>query len=105
SEKKTARRLDTVKRAETDRAVVKASRDRVAEAARRRKSVQDSLKELDEREKARERNIKKPPLRIQLRQAGMTVTLERFYAYSAACGVFVTLLAFIAGAPLLVLPG
>jgi len=105
SEKKTARRLDTVKRAETDRAVVKASRDRVAEAARRRKSVQDSLKELDEREKARERNIKKPPLRIQLRQAGMTVTLERFYAYSAACGAFVTLLAFIAGAPLLVLPG
>lgn len=105
SEKKTAKRLDTVKRAETDRSVVKASRDRVAEAARRRKSVQDSLKELDEREKARERNIKKPPLRIQLRQAGLAITLERFYVYSAVCGVVVTLVAFIAGAPLLVLPG
>ena len=105
SEKNTAKRLDTVKRAETDRTVVKASRDRVAEAARRRKSVQDSLKELDEREKARERNIKKPPLRIQLRQAGLAVTLERFYVYSAICGVAVTLVAFVAGAPLLVLPG
>ena len=105
SEKKAAKRLDTVKRAETDRSVVKASRDRVAEAARRRKSVQDSLKELDEREKARERNIKKPPLRIQLRQAGLAITLERFYVYSAVCGVVVTLVAFIAGAPLLVLPG
>jgi len=104
-EKKAARRLDTVKRAETDRTVVKASRDRVAEAARRRKSVQDSLKELDEREKARERNIKKPPLRVQLRQAGLTVTLERFYVYSAVCGVVVTLVAFVLGAPLLVLPG
>jgi tight adherence protein B len=105
NEKKAAKRLDTVKRAETDRAVVKASRDRVAEAAKRRKSVQDSLKELDEREKARERNIKKPPLRVQLRQAGLAITVERFYIYSAACGVFVTLLAFIAGAPLLILPG
>lgn len=105
NEKKAAKRLDTVKRAETDRAVVKASRDRIAEAAKRRKSVQDSLKELDEREKARERNIKKPPLRVQLRQAGLSITIERFYLYSAACGVFVTLLAFIAGAPLLILPG
>ena len=40
-----------IKKAETDRTVVKASRDRVAEAAKRRKSVQDSLKELDEKQK------------------------------------------------------
>jgi tight adherence protein B len=105
NEKNAAKRLETVKRAETDRAVVKASRDRVAEAARRRKSVQDSLKDLDQREKAREANIKKPPLRIQIRQAGLSISMERFYLYSALCGVFVTLLAFIAGAPLLVLPG
>lgn len=104
-ERNAAKRLETVKRAETDRAVVKASRDRVAEAARRRKSLQDSLKDLDEREKARERNIKKPPLRIQIRQAGMSISMERFYLYSALCGLFLTILAFIAGAPLLVLPG
>ena len=47
NEKKVGKRLETVKKAETDRSVVKASRDRVAEAAKRRKSVQDSLKELE----------------------------------------------------------
>ncbi|GAB5505049.1 MAG: type II secretion system F family protein [Rhizobiaceae bacterium] len=102
---KAAKRLDTVKKAETDRAVVKASRDRLAEAAKRRKSVQDSLKDLDERQKDRDRNIKKPPLRVQLRQAGLKVTIERFYIYSVVTGIFVTIIAFIAGAPLLTLPG
>ncbi len=105
NETKAARRLDTVKNAETDRAVVKASRDRLAEAAKRRKSVQDSLKDLDERQKARDRNIKKPPLRMQLRQAGLNVTIERFYVYSAIVGVVVTIVAFVLGAPLIALPG
>jgi tight adherence protein B len=89
-ERTTERRLDTVKRAETDRSVVKASRDRAAEAAKRRKSVQDSLKDLDAKQLAADKNIKKPPLRVQLRQAGLQVTVERFYIYSLACGLLVT---------------
>jgi tight adherence protein B len=105
NETNAAKRLDIVKKAETDRAVVKASRDRLAEAAKRRKSVQDSLKDLDDRQKARDRNIKKPPLRIQLRQAGMSIAIERFYIYSAITGVVVTIIAFFGGAPLIALPG
>jgi tight adherence protein B len=106
AEEKTAgRRLDTIKRAETDRTVVKASRDRVAEAAKRRKSVQDSLKELDAKQLAADKNIKKPPLRIQLRQAGMQISVERFYIYSVICGIALTALAYFVGAPLLILPG
>jgi tight adherence protein B len=104
-ERTTERRLDTIKKAETDRSVVKAGRDRVAEAARRRKSVQDSLKELDARQLAAEKNIKKPPLRMQLRQAGMQVSVERFYVYSVITGILVTAIAFFLRAPLLVLPG
>ena len=104
-EKKAGRRLETVKKAETDRSVVKASRDRVAEAAKRRKSVQDSLKELDAKQLAADKNIKKPPLKVQLRQAGMKVSIERFYVYSVICGVIVTALAFVLQAPLLILPG
>ncbi|TIS13402.1 MAG: pilus assembly protein, partial [Mesorhizobium sp.] len=91
--------------AETDRSVVKATRDRAAEAVRRRKTLQDSLKQLDEKQKTNDRNVKKPPLRAQIRQAGMTVSLERFYIYSVICGIVLTILAFLAGAPLLVLPG
>ena len=69
------KRLQTVKRAETDRMAVAASRDRMQEAAKRRKTVQDSLKDLENRQKAKDKNVKKPPLKQQLRQAGMTVTI------------------------------
>jgi tight adherence protein B len=105
NEQKAGRRLETIKKAETDRTVVKAARDRVAEAAKRRKSVQDSLKDLDAKQKAKDLNIKKPPLKVQLRQAGMTVTIQRFYIYSVICGAVITFLATMVGAPLLTLPG
>ncbi|MDX8493406.1 type II secretion system F family protein [Mesorhizobium sp. VK22B] len=105
NEKQAGKRLETIKAAETDRSVVKASRDRAAEVVRRRKNLQDSLKQLDEKQKSNDRNIKKPPLRAQIRQAGMTVSIERFYIYSVICGIVLTFLAYLAGAPLLVLPG
>ncbi|RJG42941.1 MULTISPECIES: type II secretion system F family protein [unclassified Mesorhizobium] len=105
NEKNVGKRLDTIKAAETDRSVVKAARDRVSEAAKRRKSVQDSLKELDEKQKANNKNTKKPPLRIQLRQAGLQVTVERFYVYSVICGLVLTIATYMLGAPLFVLPG
>ena len=105
NERNAGKRLETIKKADTDRASVKASRDRLAEAAKRRKSVQDSLKELEDKQKIKDKNIRKPPLKVQLRQAGMSVTMERFYVYSVICGVLLTVLVFLAGAPLLVLPG
>lgn len=105
NERKAGKRLEAVKHAETDRAVVKASRDRVAEAARRRKSVQDSLKEMENKQKARSANMKKPPLRTQLRQAGINMSVERFYVLSGVCGLVLAVLVFFSGAPLLVVPG
>lgn len=105
AESNVGRRLATVRQTETDRSQVKASRDRVAELAKRRKSVQDSLKDLEDKQKTKERNIKKPPLRVQLRQAGMQVTMERFYVYSAISGLVVTFLVFLAGASPILLPG
>ena len=105
SEKQVGKRLETIKTAETDRSVVKASRDRVAEAAKRRKSVQDSLNELDAKQKTKDSVVKKPPLKVQIRQAGLKTTVERFYIYSAICGIALTMAAFVVGAPLIVLPG
>lgn len=105
AEKNAGKRLEAVKRADTDRTVVKASRDRLADAAKRRKSVQDSLKELEEKQKKNDQNFRKPPLKVQLRQAGMTVTMQRFYIYSAIAGIVLALVTFIFGAPLLAVPG
>ncbi|TPJ36298.1 type II secretion system F family protein [Mesorhizobium sp. B2-8-3] len=105
NEKQAGKRLQTVKTAETDRSVVKATRDRAAEAVKRRKNVQDSLKQLDEKQKTNDRNVKKPPLKAQIRQAGMQVPIERFYIYSAVCGIILTAVLFFLGAPLWALPG
>ena len=105
NEKKAGKRLDTIKKAETDRAVVNASRDRLAEAAKRRKSVQDSLRELDEKQKARDLNFKKPPLKLQIKQAGLTTSIERFYVYSALSGLVFAVLAYVLGAPIWAVPG
>lgn len=99
------RRLETVKKAETDRVIIKANRDRAAEVAKRRKTVQDSLKDLDARQLATEKNIKRPPVRIQLKQAGLSLSIERFYLYSVLGGVLATAAAFFVGAPVLILPG
>jgi tight adherence protein B len=104
-QQQTDRRLDTIKRADTDRAIVKAQRDRVSEAAKRRKSVQDALKELEAKHKAVDKNNRKPPLKTQLRQAGMAVPLRRFYVYSAISGAVLSVLALLLGAPLLTVPG
>ena len=105
NEKQAGKRLQTIKTAETDRSVVKATRDRAAEAVKRRKSVQDTLKQLDEKQKTNDRNVKKPPLKVQIRQAGMQVSIERFYIYSAVCGIILTAVLFFLGAPLWALPG
>jgi tight adherence protein B len=105
NEKQAGKRLETIKAAETDRSIVKATRDRAADAAKRRKSVQDSLKDLDEKQKTKDNAVKKPPLKAQLRQAGMKVSIERFYIYSAICGIALAVVAFVAGAPLIVVPG
>lgn len=104
NERKAEKRLETVKKAETDRSVVKASRDRLAEAAKRRKSVQDSLKELDEKQKAKDRNFRKPPLKLQIKQAGLSTSVERFYVYSAIAGFLFALIALVIGAPLWAVP-
>jgi len=105
NEENASRRLDTIKSAETDRNVVKANRDRLAEATKRRKSVQDSLHDLEVKQKSRDKNMKKPPLKVQLRQAGLNVSIRKFYVFSALCGLACAFLVLFLGAPLLVVPG
>ncbi|HEY5818841.1 MAG TPA: type II secretion system F family protein [Mesorhizobium sp.] len=82
-EKATVRRLGQVAQSEAQRGAVKASRDRVSEVAKRRKSVQDSLKEIEAKQAVRLGNMRKPPLSMQLKQAGMSVTVRQFYLSSA----------------------
>lgn len=100
TEKKAASRVSRVSSAETDMAKTKAARDRVQELSKRRKSVQDNLKDLEKRQQ--ENSKRKLSLKSRLIQAGFSITPARFYTISGAFGFFLMLIAFIAGAPTLV---
>ena len=62
----------------------------------RRRQIQDSLKELEEREKERK---KKVTLRTQILQAGLDISEKSFWGASAIVGVILAIGAWIGGAP------
>jgi tight adherence protein B len=103
SDKKSASRINRVKSAEVDRAKVKAARDRVQELSKRRKSVQDNLKDLEKRQ--HEKTKKNLSLKSRLIQAGLPITPARFYLFSALLAVVLLIVLFIAGASPVVMLG
>lgn len=93
-ERKAETRVKRVKAAETDRSKATAARDRLNEANKRRKSVQDSLKTLEEKNKENDRR-KSPALKDRIAQAGLTISIQQFYIFSAILGFVTGFLAFI----------
>ncbi|WP_117192979.1 type II secretion system F family protein [Rhizobium terrae] len=104
-EKKVDTRLSRVKAAETDLGKVKAARDRVQELSKRRKSVQDSLKELEKKQEEKNKRMGDGSMKAKLGQTGLQLSVGRFYMLSVAFGVFVFLVTFVAGLPLLAAAG
>ncbi|MCI5078038.1 type II secretion system F family protein [Oricola sp.] len=105
NEQKTAKRLSSIKSQSTDSATRRAVHDRAAEGAKRKKQIQDSLSEIDERNKGRTKDATNPSLKRMLQQAGLKVELRTFYMYSVVCGVVVTLFALVMGVSPLFLIG
>ena len=103
SERKTEGRIRKVGAAETDRSKVVAARDRMAETNKRRKSLQDSLKTLEEKQKENDRR-KAPAMKDRIIQAGLTMTVKTFNTISIIFGIAAGLLTFLAnGNPLVAL--
>ncbi len=100
-EKKTASRVNRVKAAETDHAKIKAAHDRVQEMSKRRKSMQDQLKELEKKQSEKAKDRKDTSIRARLVQAGLSLSTRRFYVFSACFGSTAALIALLYGAPLL----
>ncbi len=67
-------------------------------AERERKSVEQTLKELDDKRK----DARNPPLALRLEQAGLDIPKKRFIIYSACSGVGTAILSLLFGAPFLV---
>jgi len=80
------KKINSIKRNDRDREVRAKAEARVADASKRRQSVQNSLKELEAGTKAKDPN--KQGLKDTLRQAGIEVTIPKFYVFSAIFGVF-----------------
>ena len=102
--RKSQDRVRKVQSAETDRLKIKATRDRMAELSKRRKSVQDSLKDL-ERKQAESDRKKAQTLKRRIEQSGLRVSVAQFYIFSIVFGLFLFGLAFFAGVPVLVAAG
>jgi tight adherence protein B len=75
----------------------RAVRGKADEATVKRPSVEETLKELDRRQK----NAARPPLQVRITQAGLTWTKKQFYILSGVLGVVGFLLPLMAGLSLI----
>ncbi len=67
----------------------------------RRQQVEDSLKQLE----AKQKNAKNPPIEIRLQQAGLSISKKQYYLFSALAGLLVFALMFLSGmGPLVAAP-
>jgi len=80
-----------------DEAIRSKVANRVVDSARRRKSVQDSLKELEDKQK--EKTSRSIGLRKQIQQAGLKLNMRQFFLVSLICGVAFLSFSWFFGAP------
>lgn len=63
----------------------------------RRQQVEDTLKQLE----AKQKNVKNPPIEIRLQQSGLSITKKQFYLFSMVAGLIAFALMFVSGMGLL----
>lgn len=97
AEKKVETRRSQYTRDESDRASLKVARDRLQEQSKRRKTIQSSLKDLEERQKERDKHTGKLTLKRRLEQAGLPLTVKHFVAISVAMAFLGALIALLFG--------
>jgi tight adherence protein B len=97
-EKRVEQRMKEVAQTET---FTRKTRNAKADAATsRRQQVEETLKQLEERQK----KAKRPPLSIRLQQSGLGWSKQRFIMVSAALGFFVGAIAFLTGVQIYFVP-
>lgn len=80
-----------------------AERRSLQDADKRRRNVQESLKELENKQKAQAKKGKNPPLSLRIQQAGLGWSRNKFMVISAICGTICGLFAFLKGFPPLII--
>ena len=98
-DKRTAQRMGALQRDPNDK---KRAVQRASDEKQRRKAREDHLKSLDKK-RAESLDATNPPLQMKLEQAGLTMTVKRYWTTSAILGVggfFLALVPFGLGLPL-----
>jgi len=72
---------------------------------RRKKSIQDQLKEFEERQRAKQDKHQKVSLKVRMEQAGLTWEMKQFAIFSVVSGLVFMVLSFILSGNLLVVAG
>lgn len=101
NEARQAKRLANIK--QRDKAQQSKASQRLQEAAKRRKTVQDSLKELDE--KTRNKHAKKLTLKKMLAQADIKLSVAQFYIFSFIFGLIMAFLTLVSGMGMITIGG
>lgn len=71
----------------------------------RRRNVQETLKDLEIKQKHKASKSTNPPLQLRLEQAGLTLPISRFYTYSALTGALLAAACFFVGLPIYLVLG
>ncbi|MEM7299445.1 MAG: type II secretion system F family protein [Pseudomonadota bacterium] len=99
SEQKTSKRVKSIR---STRASAKGGGGGKNDAAQRRKSIEDTLKNAEIQSG---KDSKNPPLAVKLQQAGLSITPSQFYIGGAVLGVLVALGCLIGGFPIYAVGG
>jgi tight adherence protein B len=98
SEQTVAKRLNAL----NARAPVANERRSLAEIGARRKNIQDSIKDFEEKQKAVAKQMKTPPLSLRLQQAGLLWSKKTYYIFSGVSALAFGVLGLVAsGRPLI----
>jgi len=103
AEQRTTERLNSVKK--NTKIGKPTANDVINEKDKRRKHVADALTDMEQRNKARDKNANKPPLKVLLKQAGFSIDVRKFYIYSGIAGIAAFLVSLVLGAGLLMAIG
>lgn len=102
SQRKTDDRVSKMSSSPGNQKDKKAASDRLAEMSKRKKSVQDSLKQLEEQQSSKD---KRNSLEDKLAQAGLSVSPQQYYLYSAILGLLAGAVGFVVSANALIAVG
>lgn len=100
TERNTEKRINHIKSTDRDRETRMRAEARIADASKRKQTLQNSLKELEDANK--DRDPKKMGIKEQMRQAGINTSMKQFVIISIISGLVICALSFIFSGNLIV---